>query len=174
VDDAAAMIRALHLATSAAFVGLMTWAAVEDCRRLVIPNGLILALLLLWPIHLTSMPVHFSAALAAAGGGLAVFLAGALLHARGLVGGGDVKLFAAAALWAGSDRLPALLLVTGLCGGALSLLLLSPLGRRFGRDRRATSGAAEPAVPDRRTVAVPYGAAIAGAALFVTLPAVWG
>jgi prepilin peptidase CpaA len=168
------MIRTLHLATTAGFAVLMAWAAVEDCRRLVIPNGLIFALLLLWPIHLSSMPVRFSTGLAAAGGGLAVFLVGALLHARGLVGGGDVKLLAAAALWAGSDRLPALLLMTGLCGGALSLLLLSPLGRRIAAGHRVGPGRKEATEPDRTVLVVPYGAAIAGAALFVTLPAVWG
>jgi prepilin peptidase CpaA len=167
------MIRALHLATWAGFAALMGMAAVEDCRRLVIPDRLVLAALLLWPIHLLSMPVHLSTGLAAAGGALAVFIAGALLHARGLVGGGDVKLLAVAALWAGGARLPALLVVTGLCGGALSLLLLTSFGRRLGAGRRGTSGGEQPATPDGNAVLVPYGAAIAGAALIVTLPAVW-
>jgi prepilin peptidase CpaA len=164
---------ALHLATTAGFAALMATAAVEDCRRLVIPNRLILALLLLWPIHLVSMPMSFVAGLEAGGAALAVFLVGALLYARGLVGGGDVKLLAAAALWAGGGCLPMLLLLTGLFGGALSLLLLTPLSTWIGPSRRPASGPPATAALTTNAVPVPYGAAIAGAALFVTVPTTW-
>lgn len=149
----------------------MATAAVEDWRRLVIPNRLILGLLLLWPLHLASIRAGVLSGVEAVGGALAVFLAGVLVYARRLVGGGDVKLLAAAALWAGGARLPRLLLLTGLCGGALSLLLLTPLGARFGAGR--TPGRTVPAAPGANSVSVPYGAAIAGAALFVTLASVW-
>jgi prepilin peptidase CpaA len=168
------MMSALHLATTAGYAALMAWAAVADCRRLVIPNRLIVALLLLWPIHLVGTRIGLSTGLAAAGGALAVFLGGALLHTRGLFGGGDVKLLAAAALWAGGGRLLPLLLAIGLGGGALSLLVLTPLGRWIGNGRCGAAGRREAATPDTNSVLVPYGAAIAGAALLVTLPAVWG
>src|SRR5260370_24293776 len=91
----------LPLVPLAGFAGLMTTAAVEDFRRLMIPNALTLALCVLWPLHLATAPtITLAAALGAAGCGLAVFLAGALLFSRGLVGGGDVKLLTAATLWA--------------------------------------------------------------------------
>ena len=59
-----------------------------------------------------------------------VFVAGALLFSRGLIGGGDVKLLTAATLWAGPGLTPALLIVTALLGGLLTLALLSPLAMR--------------------------------------------
>src|SRR5260370_4578378 len=115
----------LPLVPLAGFAGLMTTAAVEDFRRLLIPNALTLALCVLWPLHLATAPtITLAAALGAAGCGLAVFLAGALLFFRGLVGGGDVKLLTAATLCAGPDAALALLVFTGLLGGLLSLLLM--------------------------------------------------
>src|SRR5439155_4863251 len=91
----------LHLVPLAGFAGLMLIAAAEDLRRLVIPNPVVLGLCVLWPLQLASAPV---VSLAAAGGAAlcaaAVFAGGAILFSRGLMGGGDVKLLAAATLWA--------------------------------------------------------------------------
>src|SRR5262245_16041845 len=47
---------AIHLVPLAGFTGLMVVAACEDVRRLVIPNGLVIALCLLWPVHLALAP----------------------------------------------------------------------------------------------------------------------
>src|SRR5271166_7143144 len=110
----------LHLIPLAGFAGLMATAALEDCRRLIIPNGLVLGLCALWPLHLAtapmlSLPAAGSAAICAA----AVFVVGALLFSRGLIGGGDVKLLAAATLWAGPGATLPLLFLTGLIGGLL-------------------------------------------------------
>jgi prepilin peptidase CpaA len=163
------MALVLHLTISVAFAALMVAAAFEDFRRLAIPNRLIVGLLLLWPVDAAIGPaLTLRTGLATAGDALAVFLCGALLFSLRLVGGGDVKLLTAAALWAGAAKLPILLLLTGVLGGALSLLCLTGVGRRIGAARR-------PAFVPRETIAraatpVPYGVAIAGAALVVTLP----
>ena len=156
---------ALHLVPLAAFAGLMATAAFEDFRRLVIPNGLVLGLCLLWPFHVATAAMP---SLASAGGAAlcaaTVFVAGAVLFARGLIGGGDVKLLAAAALWAGPAGTPSLLVLTGLFGGLLSLLLLTPAGALVGATRQVAGGhRADP-------ILVPYGVAIAAAALAVTIP----
>ena len=172
---------ALHLVPLAGFAGLMATAAFEDLRRLVIPNRLVLLLCLLWPLHVAIAPTP---SLAAAGGAAlcaaAVFATGALFFARGLIGGGDVKLLAAATLWAGPGATPALLVATGLLGGLLSLLLLTPMGGLIAAARptqpdpagAAPPGAAVPgaALPGATPVLVPYGVAIAAAALIVTIP----
>jgi len=161
----------LHLVPLAGFAGSMVVAAFEDFRRLVIPNALTLGLCLLWPLHLATAPaLTWASGCAALGCAAAVFLAGALLFARGLIGGGDVKLLAAATLWAGPAATPSLLLFTALLGGALSILLLTPLRAQIGAARRAVFGAAEAAIADADPVAVPYGVAIAAAALIVTIP----
>ena len=55
---------------------------------------------MLWPLYFAAAP-SLAAALAAIGCALAVFIVGALLFARGYLGGGDVKLLTAATLWAG-------------------------------------------------------------------------
>ena len=160
----------LHLVPLAGFAGLMTTAAVEDFRRLLIPNALTLALCVLWPLHLATAPTITPAmALAAAGCAVAVFLAGALLFSRGLIGGGDVKLLTAATLWAGPEATLPLLIFTGLLGGLLSLLLLTPLGRLI-TPMRPPSSIGGTAVTKPSRVAVPYGVAIAAAALIVTIP----
>jgi prepilin peptidase CpaA len=163
------MTAALQFASAAGFAALMTAAGFEDVRRLVIPNRLVLGLLLLWPLHLTIMPsVAVKTVIAAAAGALGVFLCGALMFSRGWVGGGDVKLLSAATLWAGPGRLWSLLFITAMLGGAWSLLSLTALGRRIGPKLRVA--ASPDAAPAGAAVAVPYGAAIAGAALIVMLP----
>jgi prepilin peptidase CpaA len=156
---------AIHLVPVAGFTGLMAVAALEDLRRLIIPNRLILALCVLWPFYLAMAPnLSLAAGGLAAGCAAAVFVVGALLYARGLIGGGDVKLLAVATLWAGPDATPALLVWTGLLGGVLSLvLLLTPL-------RMVLPGPAGVAADDAHPIAVPYGVAIAAAAIIVTIP----
>ena len=148
----------------------MAAAAFEDFRRLVIPNLLPIALCALWPFYFASS-ASLSGALAAIGCALAVFVVGALLFARGWLGGGDVKLLSAAALWAGPAGTPALLMMTGVLGGALALFLLLPFGSQIATAARALLG--QPIAQPERGLAmpVPYGIAIAGAALFVILPA---
>jgi len=163
---------ALHLIPLAGFTGLMAVAAFEDLRRLVIPNGLIFALCILWPFHLAFAPkLTLATGGLAAGCALAVFLAGALLFARGLIGGGDVKLLTAATLWAGPGAAPGLLVWTGLLGGLLSLAFLTPLGTQLAAARPIATGLVTDASPNvAPRVAVPYGVAIAAAAIIVTIP----
>jgi len=154
----------LHLVPLAGFAGLMLIAASEDLRRLVIPNPVVLGLGILWPLQLASgtvvsLPGAGAAVLCAA----AVFAGGALLFWRGLMGGGDVKLLAAATLWAGPRSTPTLLITTAVFGGLLTLALLSPLALRAVFAPAAVADAA-------KRMPVPYGVAIAGAALIVPIP----
>src|SRR5689334_15534704 len=165
----------LQILALSLFTAVMAVAAFEDFRRLTIPNLLPLLLCAAWPFYIAAAPVPggtLSAALGAAGCALAVFLGGAVLFARGWLGGGDVKLLSAATLWAGAPQALGLLVVTGLLGGALALILLSPFGKFALTARRLLGppdippshpGAPEPAIP------VPYGVAIAGAGMIVVV-----
>jgi prepilin peptidase CpaA len=154
----------LDLIPLAAFAGLMAVAAVKDFRRFVIPNPVIVGLCVLWPFHLAAAP---SFTLVDTGGAAAcaaaVFFAGAVLFSLGLIGGGDVKLLAAATLWAGPGMTPALLIVTAVLGGLLTLVLLCSAALRA-----VVAPARAAAIPVSR-VPVPYGVAIAAAALIVTI-----
>jgi prepilin peptidase CpaA len=155
------------------FAVVMAIAAFEDFRRLIIPNLLPILLCATWPVYFAAAP-SLSGALAAVGCALAVFLVGAVLFARGYLGGGDVKLLSAAALWAGPAGVPTLLLLTAVLGGALALFLLMPLGGQIALSARLMLG--QPALPAARGLAmpVPYGVAIAGAALIVVVSPYFG
>ena len=79
------------------------------------------------------------------------------------MGGGDVKLLTAATLWVGPGGTPSLLIGTAVLGGLLTLALLFPLALRAVFAPAAAASAA-------RRMPVPYGVAIAGAALIVMIP----
>jgi len=167
------MMPYVQAAALTGFTGVMTIAAFEDFRRLVIPNLLPIALCLLWLVYVMTASSLYGA-LAAIGVAAVVFLAGAALFARGWLGGGDVKLLAAAALWAGPAGTPTLLMLTAVIGGALALFLLLPLGGQLAAAGRSLLG--QPPIEPRRGLAmpVPYGVAIAGAALLVILRPYFG
>jgi prepilin peptidase CpaA len=86
------------------------------------------------------------------------------MFARGWIGGGDAKLFAATALWVGWPAVLTDLAVTGLAGGVLAVALLTL--------RSAPVRSFLPTGPDwfERLAEpgenVPYGVAIAAGALF--------
>jgi prepilin peptidase CpaA len=149
----------------------MATAAVEDIRRLIIPNALVLGLCVLWPLHVATAPML---TLAAAGTAVlyaaAIFIVGALLFSRGLVGGGDVKRLAAATLWAGPGATVSLLVLTSLLGGVLCLILLTPVGTLIAAARPVLGDTSANPARGAGPVFVPYGAAIAAAALIVTIP----
>jgi prepilin peptidase CpaA len=152
----------LHLIALAGFAVLMAAAAFEDVRRLVIPNAVVLGLCVLWLLQLAATPaISFAGSAGAALCAAAVFASGALLFARGLMGGGDVKLLTAATLWAGPTSTPMLLVAIAVLGGILTLALWAPPALR---------AVLTPAVAASKQVPVPYGVAIAGASLIVTIP----
>ena len=88
----------------------------------------------------------------------ALLLIGFGLFAFGHIGGGDVKLLAASALWAGPELILAFLLLTAMAGGLLSAALL--VQNRYGWVLGFASG-------DEGAV-VPYGVALAAGGLFVS------
>ena len=87
----------------------------------------------------------------------AVFVAGAVAFRFRLLGGGDVKLIAAAALWLGAAALGPFLLATALAGGALAVGFL--LARHARREGLAAG--------------LPYGIAIAAGGILVSAGAAW-
>jgi len=142
------------------FLGLLAVmlaaAAVGDLRSREIPNWLNAAIALLalpfwlstglsvWP----DMAVH-------AGVAAGVFALFALLFHFGLMGGGDVKMIGALALWLPAQAVLNLLIVMSIAGGVLTLVML--LRRRL-LGTGANQGAA---------IEIPYGVAIAFAGMWV-------
>ena len=93
---------------------------------------------------------------------------------RGGIGGGDVKLAGAVAIWIGPRLLPAYWLAAALAGGVVAAvcLLASRRGVRQEIRQNLTLAALHKMMPDvpgriRWPASVPYGVAIAAGAVFV-------
>ena len=161
----------VHVSAAAVFPVGLAYAAVRDLVSMEIPNWVSIAIL----------AAFFPTALATGWGGEALadhVLAGALilaagwaLCAAGIVGGGDAKLLAAAAVWTGWGMLPAFLFAVALSGGVLGLALL--VFRRVRLAARLDSLAWVRHL-HAETKTVPYGVAIAagGVLVFLRLPVV--
>jgi len=146
------------------FAVLVFSAAVNDILTFRIPNRLTLAVALLYPAYVFAAPVPVDWLLAVGIAGATLGL-GFLLFSRGYCGAGDVKLFAAVALWGGPQLFLPFLFVTTLSGGVIALFMW--LQHRFGRAPSlalALQTAADPLIGKQQ---MPYGAAIAVAALYV-------
>ena len=132
---------------------LLVAAGIEDARTREIANRKNAAIALLAPLWWWAMGLGWSDVgiqLLVATIVFAVFLG---TFAAGWMGGGDVKMIAAIALWLPLGSLVDMLMVMAVLGGAITLLLMFDQRRR----RRAE------ATP--RAIEVPYGVAIAAAAL---------
>lgn len=152
------------------FPALMAFAASSDLLTMTISNKVSLALaaafLVLAPaagMGIGEIGMHGAAGFSA----LAVAFC---LFACGWIGGGDAKLAAATALWLGFDQLLPYLFVASLLGGALTLLVvqfrLFPLPNVL----QGTSWAER---LHRKDAGVPYGIALAAAALIIYPDTVW-
>lgn len=137
---------------SAGLAALLVWAAWGDLRRRDIPNPLTLAIALGAPLWWWATGVSIWPGMALqVGSALAIFLLFATLFAMGAMGGGDVKLIAALALWLPLGPQLRMLTVMAIAGGAVTIATLA-----WHRWRRAGG-----------QVEVPYGVAISIAGLWV-------
>ena len=131
---------------------LLVAAACLDLKSRTIPNGLNLAIALLalpfwWATGLALWP---DAAIQV-GIAMLLFALFAAAFAFGAMGGGDVKLIAAVALWLPWQAILLLLVIMSLAGGALTLAML--IRKRIARQSAM--------------IEVPYGVAIAFGGLWL-------
>lgn len=94
-----------------------------DMTRFIIPNWLVGSLLVLYPVALWLSPVPVDWKMAALGM-LIVFAVGYVIFSLKWMGGGDIKLLTACALWVGWNALLDLVVITALLGGLLSIALM--------------------------------------------------
>ena len=114
---------AIVLAAAASLI--LAWAAVSDVRKRIIPNVSVLALLgvfLAWAALVLGFGQPLVSALEAA---VIAFAATFALYAFKVIGAGDSKLFAAAALFFGLGYLPLFALATVLAGGCIAAISLA-------------------------------------------------
>jgi prepilin peptidase CpaA len=145
---------------------VFAFVAFSDLRTRRIPNEYIVAILALAAVRL-AVAGDPSAALYTLIASVAVFVATFLLFWRGLLGGGDVKLIGATGLLIGYHDLFQFLFVMSVCGGLIALAILAGDRLGFRPERLDDAGGQEQQKSARLTV--PYGVAIAIAAIFTLL-----
>lgn len=152
------------------FPALMAFAASSDLLTMTISNRVSLILIagffvmaLVVGMSPTAIATHIGAA-------AAVLVVAFAFFAMRWIGGGDAKLAAATALWLGFDHLLAYLIYASLFGGLLTFALLQlralPLPR-------CLSGQAWAERLHRKDSGVPYGIALAAAALAIYPDTLW-
>ncbi len=149
-----------------AFAGLLIYAACSDIARLTIPNWVSIAM----PALFVAAALFAGMPLAQVGAhllfGAAILAVGFFLFQASIIGGGDAKLLAAAAVWTGFPAFAPFLFWTAAAGGLLALSLLA--ARHF-----VKQAATHPAFVNRllkHQNGVPYGVAIMAGGL-MALPA---
>ena len=161
-------------------MGLLAIAASHDLRRRTIPNWISAALALLW-VGWAAAEARLGPAGGAIGIAALVLTVGYVAWLGGFLGGGDVKLLAATALWAGTAGVATFLLATAVGGGVLALAV--GVRRRIEVARERGGGLARSReLPAPRSVlpaatasasftSVPYAAAILAGAVSCWLAA---
>jgi prepilin peptidase CpaA len=142
----------LHYGLLIALAIALVVAAFTDWRRRQIDNWLNAAIALAAPLYWWASGLDLWPGVALQLGiGLAAFAVFAAMFALKWMGGGDVKLLTALALWIEPEWFLQLLIVMALVGGLLTLVM----------------GAWHIARRQRDKLAIPYGVAIATAGLWV-------
>ena len=146
------------------FPAAMAFAASSDLFTMTIANRVSLFLVAGFILLAALMGMSATELLWHLGAGGCVLVIAFVLFSRGWIGGGDAKLAAATALWFGFAHLLDYLIYASIFGGALTLALIqfrmlplpAALARREWIDRLHQRGGG-----------VPYGIALAAAALLV-------
>jgi prepilin peptidase CpaA len=151
------------------FPAAMAFAGAMDLFTMTIPNRISLALIaaflvcgVLAGLTLEQFGMHLLC-------GAAILALGIAMFSAGLLGGGDAKLMAASAIWVGADNLMMYFLAISVLGGVLALALLA-------YRKLPAANYALPAWAMRLHVKgshMPYGVAIAAAALWIYPKTIW-
>lgn len=139
-------------------------AAICDLRSFTIPNSfpVIVAVLFIVSIPFLQWPIGL--VLSHLGAGVLGFIIGFILFVLGLMGGGDVKLFAALSLFTPLSGLPGFAAAVAITGGIFSAGILTGVWLR----RRLAPHDEAPV--SFKTVRVPYGVGILAGLALVMLP----
>lgn len=153
------------------FSGLMLWAAYSDITRYVLSNRLCLATVFLYPIYLLGMYLEgrglpLNDIMTAGALSIIIFMVCAGFFALGMMGGGDVKLIPAVALWAGPEQILPFLFITSLIGGLIATIII--VKNRIKASKYCKSSVnINLSMANMEKTAVPYGVGIATGGLYV-------
>ena len=152
------------------FPAIMAFAGSMDLLTLTIPNRVSLALVAAFPLAAALVGMDWMTVAGHLGAGALMLAVGIGMFARGWLGGGDAKLLAAAALWLGFEHLAGYLLLVAIAGGALALLVLSY--RNWAPPPWMLGQPWAMRLHDKK-VGIPYGIALAAAALWIYPSTPW-
>jgi prepilin peptidase CpaA len=155
---------AAYLLLCVLFPFLMAYAAASDLLTMRISNrltGLVFAAFVLYAV---ASGMTWDDLLWHLAAGILTLVITFAFFARGWIGGGDAKLAAATALWIGLGHLPEYLVVASILGGPLTLAIV--LARKYPLPKLALKLPFAVHLHDTKT-GVPYGIALAAAALMV-------
>ena len=152
------------------FPAMMAFAASSDLLTMTISNRISLILVGGYFALALTTGVSMSEVVSHCGAGLLVLAVTFVCFSRGWIGGGDAKLAAATALWLGFEHLLEYFVVASLLGGALTILIIKlrtwPLPRFLvGREWAERL--------HNREAGIPYGIALAIAALLIYPETAW-
>jgi len=152
------------------FPAMMAFAASSDLLTMTIANRVSLLLIVGFGLLALLTGMSSAEALSHLGAAAAVLAVSFTCFAFGWIGGGDAKLAAATALWLGFSHLFDYLVYASLLGGALTLLIVQfrnyPMPRLLVGQEWAER-------LHRQGGGVPYGIALAAAALVVYPQTEW-
>ncbi|HEY3640471.1 MAG TPA: prepilin peptidase [Xanthobacteraceae bacterium] len=152
------------------FPALMAFAASSDLLTMTISNRVSITLSGGFLALALMSGMNGAEALSHAGAAAVVLVVAFGFFTRGWIGGGDAKLAAATAMWFGFDYLLDYLVYASLLGGALTLLLIE---FRLVPLPGLVAGQCWAQRLHRRDGDIPYGIALAGAALLVYPDTPW-
>jgi prepilin peptidase CpaA len=160
----------LELIRLTLFPAMMAFAASSDLLTMTIANRVSLILIAGFVLLAVLTGMSLTDMLAHAGAAAAVLIVAFTCFSFGWIGGGDAKLATATVLWLGLGQLADYLVYASLLGGALTLMLIQframPMPQLLiGRDWAERL--------HRQDCGVPYGIALAVAALAVYPQTEW-
>lgn len=160
----------VELAALSVFPALMAFAASSDLLTFAVSNWVSLLLAIAFGVLAAATGMPTGGILDHLGAGAITLAVGFVLFARGVVGGADVKLAAVAALWLGWGYLYDYLLCASLVGGCMTLALIE--FRRYILPRVLAERAWIERL-HRGNEGIPYGVALAAAALWIYPATPW-
>ena len=160
----------VELALLLVFPAAMAIAGAMDLFTMTIPNRISLALVAGFFVLAPFAGFGLAEIATHAATGFVMLVLGIFMFWRGWIGGGDAKLFAAAALWIGYEQLLIYALAAALLGGGLTLaivfLRMMPLPAALANQGWLAR------LHDSKQ-GIPYGIALAAAGLLVYPQTVW-
>ncbi|MDX0466342.1 pilus assembly protein CpaA [Sinorhizobium medicae] len=152
------------------FAGVMTYAGIRDVATMTISNRVVVFLVIAFAVLAPAVGLSFDTITSSIVVASVVLACTFVLFAAGWIGGGDAKLLPVAVLWLGADLALPFVLYTSVIGAALTLGLLQL--RRAPLPLVLKKNAWSKRLLDRET-GIPYGAAMAPAALLLLPESHW-